>query len=90
MKGCKGKRVERGLGEMSKPHGDGFSCICRREQLGFAPGVEPGASLVSSPRAWGENTSPHPSLQEGPVARSEACLLKTEGWQAKMQWTQTH
>lgn len=43
-------------------------------------GVEPQGIAVFPPMNLGENTAPHPSLQEGLVLR--ACLFKTKEWQA--------
>lgn len=46
----------------------------------FAQGVEPRGSSGFPPMNLGENTCPHPSLQERLVLR--ACLFETKGWQA--------
>lgn len=51
----------------------------------LAPVLSPRALLMSPHCGWGENASPHPSLQEGPVLQSGACLPQTDGWQTKMQ-----
>lgn len=84
---CKEKRAERGLRGGESPTAMGLIACARREQLGFAPGVEPWGLCWCPPHTdRGSMLLPIP-FQERPVLWSRACLPKTEGWQAKMQQT---
>lgn len=83
---CKGKRAERGLGRGESPTAMGLIACARREQLSFAPGVEPWGFAGVPPIQTGRMPLPIP-LQERPVLWSRVCLPKTKGRQAKMQQT---